>query len=74
MVKTAFKGYIFGRKNSHSTEKCVIYMPEMYYDKETLVMFNQQVNEFYIRLQLKIDKFPQDVVLTLDIAAKFSTT
>ena len=49
-------------------------MPEMYYDTETLVMFNQQVNEFYIRLQFKIDKFPQDVVLPLDIAANFSTT
>ena len=43
----------------------------MYFNKETQVMGNQSVNEFYTWFLFKIDALPQDVVFTLDIAATF---
>ena len=43
----------------------------MYYDKETWVMVNHLVNEFYTHFLFKIDSLPQDIVFTLDIAATF---
>ena len=43
----------------------------MYYDKESQVMINQSVNEFYTRFLFKIDAIPQEVGFPLDIAAKF---
>ena len=43
----------------------------MYYDKETRVMVNQSVNEFYTQFLFKIDALPHAVVLPLDIAATF---
>ena len=46
-------------------------MPEMYYDRDTRVMFNQSVNKFYTRLPFKIDSLPQDVALLLGIAENF---
>ena len=44
---------------------------KMYYDRETRVMVNQSVNEFYTRFLLKIDAPPQYVAFPLDIAATF---
>ena len=46
-------------------------MTEMYHDRETCVMVNQSVNEFYTRSLFKIDALNQDVSLPLDIAATF---
>ena len=43
----------------------------MYYDKETQVMVNQSLNEFYTCFLFKIDALPQYVVLPLDISATF---
>ena len=46
-------------------------MQEMYYDKETPVMVNESVNEFYTQFLFKIDALRQDILLSLDIAATF---
>ena len=43
----------------------------MYYDKDTRVMVNQSVNEFYTRLLFKIDALQQDIAFPLNIAANF---
>ena len=43
----------------------------MYYDKETQIMVNQSVNEFYTQFLFKIDALPQDVVFLIDIATNF---
>ena len=43
----------------------------MYYDRESNVMVNHSVNEFFIQSPFKIDALPQDVVLPLDIAETF---
>ena len=43
----------------------------MYYDRETQVMVNQSVNDFYTHFLSKIDAFSQDVVFPLDISATF---
>ena len=42
-------------------------MPDMYYDKETWVMVNQSVNEFYTRFLSKIGALPQYFVFPLEI-------
>ena len=44
---------------------------QMYYNKETEVMENQLVKQFYIRFLFNIDEFPQDRIFILDIAATF---
>ena len=46
-------------------------MPEMYYDRESWVMANQSVNEFYTRFLFKIDALSQNVVFPLYINATF---
>ena len=43
----------------------------MYYDRETQVLVNQSVNEFYTCSLFKNDTIPQDVSFPLDIAATF---
>ena len=49
-------------------------MLEIYYYKETRVMVNQSVNEFYARFLFKIYALLHDVILPLYIAEDFSTT
>ena len=49
-------------------------MQEMYLDRETWVMLNQSVNEFYTRFLFKIGALPQDVAFPLDIAGTFFKT
>ena len=44
---------------------------QMYYNKETEVMENRLVKQFYIRFLFNIDEFPQDGIFILDIAATF---
>ena len=43
----------------------------MYYNKETQVMVNNLVNDFYTRFILKIDSLPHNLVLLLDISKTF---
>ena len=43
----------------------------MYDDRDTRVVVNQSVNEFYTQFLFKIDALSQDVALLLDIAANF---
>ena len=43
----------------------------MYYDRETHIMVNQSVNEFYTLFLFKMDALPHYIVLPLDIAATF---
>ena len=43
----------------------------MYYERETRIMVNQVVNEFYTRFPFKVDALPQDVSFQLKIAATF---
>ena len=43
----------------------------MYHDRETRIMANQSVNEFYTLFLFKIDAPPQDVAVPLDIATTF---
>ena len=40
---------------------------QIYYNKETCVMANQSVNEFYTQFLFKIDSLPQDLVFPLGI-------
>ena len=46
-------------------------MMEMYYDKETLVMFNKLVNDFYSRFLFKIDSLSQDVLFLFSLMIFF---
>ena len=45
---------------------------EMYYDKETLVIFNKLVNDFYSRFLFKIDSLSQDVLFLFSLMIFFS--
>ena len=71
MIKTDLKDkYLVGKpptafQNEFSTFR------KMYYDKETQVMANQSINEFYTWFLFKIDALPQDIVLMLDIDTVF---
>ena len=44
---------------------------QMCYDRDTHVIVNQSINEFYTRFLFKIGGLPQDAVFPLDIAANF---
>ena len=46
-------------------------MPENYFDKDTQVMVNQSINDFYTQFPFNIDALPLDIVLLLVIAATF---
>ena len=71
MVKTSLKNTYFGVKTLTALQNEVSTCQTMYYDKETLVMVNQLVNECYTWFLFKIDALPQDVVFPLDIAITF---
>ena len=43
----------------------------MYYDRETQIIFNHSVNEFYTRILFKIDALSQDVAFPLGITETF---
>ena len=47
-------------------------MMEMYYDKETLVIFNKLVNDFYSRFLFNIDSLSQDVLFLFSLMIFFS--
>ena len=44
-------------------------MLEIYDDKETQIMFNKSVNEFYTRILFEVDSLPHDVTYPLDISS-----
>ena len=70
-VKIVLKDVYFGGTTPTELQNEVSICPKMYYDRETRVMVNQSVNEFYTRFLFKIDSLPQDVAFPLDIAATF---
>ena len=67
MEKSLNDTYI-GETTSTALQDEVFICQNIYYDKETRVMVNQSVNDFYNQLLFKIDELPQDVILTLDIS------
>ena len=71
MVKTILKDKYFGGKNPTALQNEASTFRKMYYDRNIRVMVNHSVNEFYIRFLFKIDALPQDVAVTLYIAATF---
>ena len=46
-------------------------MSEKYYNKDSWIMVNHSVNEFYTQFLFTIDALPQDVGFPLDITATF---
>ena len=74
MVKIALKDTYLGGTTPTSLQNEVSTCRKNYYDRETQVILNQSVNEFSTHLILEIDALPQDVILTLDIAATFFNT
>ena len=69
MFKTALKGKFLGVTNTTSLKNEVSTCRKIYYDRETRIMANQSVNEFYTRFLFKIDITPQDFAFPLDISA-----
>ena len=71
MVKTALKDIYLVGTTPTELQNEVSTCQQIYYDKETWVMANQEVNEFCTCFLFKIDSLPQVVVFPLDIAANF---
>ena len=71
MVITSLKDVYLGETNPTSPQNEVSTFRQVYYDRETRVMVNHSVNEFYTRFLFKIDAPPQDVAFPLDIDATF---
>ena len=70
-VKAYFKDKYMGVTTPIALQNEVSEFWKMYYDKETLGMVNQSVNNFHTRLLLNIDALPQDEVFPLDISENF---
>ena len=70
MVETALKDTHLGGTTPTELQKEDSSCQKIYYDKETKVMVNQSVNEFYTRVLFKSDSLSQDIVFLLDISAK----
>ena len=69
MVKTDLKDTYLGVTTHTALQNEVFTCRQMHYDRETRVMVNQSVNEFYTRFLFKIDALPQYVASPSDIAA-----
>ena len=67
MVKTSLKDTYLGGKTPTELQNEVSTFRKMYDYRETRVVVNQSVNDFYCRLLFKIDALPQDVEFPLDI-------
>ena len=74
MVRTALKDTYLRVTTPTALQNEVSTCCQMYYDRETYVMVNNSVNEFYTQSLFKIDTLPQDVAFTLEIAANFFNT
>ena len=71
MVEKSLKDKYIEGTNPKELKNKVSKFQEIYYDKETRVMVNKLVNDFYTRLLFKIDALPQDVAFPLEISATF---
>ena len=71
MVKKTLKGEYLGGITPTALKNEVCIWRKICYDKETQVMVNQLVNEFYTRFLFKIDALPQDLISLLEISATF---
>ena len=69
MVKTALKDTYLGGTTPTALQNEVSTCRKIYYYKETWVMVNQSVNEFYTQFLLKIYALLQEVGFLLDIDA-----
>ena len=67
MLKTALKYTYLGGITPTALQNEVSTFREMYYDRETWIMFNKSIN----KILFKIDSVPQDFILPLEIAATF---
>ena len=72
MVKASLKDTYLGGTTPTALKNKVSKCWKMYYDRETRVMVNQSVNEFYTQFLFKIDAIPQDYMFLLDIATFFN--
>ena len=72
MSKTALKDKYTGGKTPTALKNEVSTCRKMYYNKETWVMVNQSVNEFYTPFLFMIYAPPQKLVFQIYIAATFS--
>ena len=71
MVKTALNDTYLGGTNTTALQNKVSKWRQMYYDRETQIIFNHSVNEFYTRILFKIDALSQDVAFPLGITETF---
>ena len=71
MVKTSLKNTYLGGTNTTAPQNEVSTWRKMYDNKETQVMVNQLVNEFYSWSLFKTYAILQDVVFPLYTAATF---
>ena len=71
MVKTNLKDTYLGVTVPKALQNEVFKCRKMYSFRETHIMFNKSVNEFYTQLLFKIDAIPQDFSFPLDIDANF---
>ena len=71
MVKTSLTDTYLGVTTPKVLKNEVSTFQQIYYDRETRVMVNKSVNEFYTRFPFKIDAPPKDVAFLLDVAATF---
>ena len=69
MVKRTLKDTYPGGTSPTALQNEVHTFRKMYYYKETCVMVNHSVNEFYPLLLFKIYALPQDVIFPLDMSA-----
>ena len=65
MVKTALKDTYLVRTILKALQNEVSTFRHVCYDRETRVMVNQSINDFYIRFLFKIDALPQGIVFAL---------
>ena len=71
MIKAALKEAYFGGTTPTALQNEFSTYQQNYYGRETRVMFNHLINDFYTRFLFKIDVIPQDVAFPLYISATF---
>ena len=71
MVKMSLKDTYLGVSTPTVLTNEVFTCRKNYFDKDTQVMVNQSINDFYTQFPFNIDALPLDIVLLLVIAATF---
>ena len=71
MVSITLKDTHLGGITTTALQNKISTFQTMYYDKDTRIMVDQPVNNFYTQLLFKIEASSQDVEFPLDIAATF---